>query len=71
MRKTMIAVLIVVAVSMSGCFKATVDTDYNADASKMLTGHPRIPATAALIISDEQRDRSDSASKLLPGAGAR
>ena len=64
MRKTMIALLIVVAVSMSGCFKATVDTDYNADASKMLTGHPKIPATAALIISEEQRDRSDSASKL-------
>lgn len=64
MRKTMIALLIVVAVSMSGCFKATVDTDYNADASKLLTGHPKIPATAALIISDEQRDRSDSASKL-------
>ena len=64
MRKTMIALLIVVAVSMSGCFKATVDTDYNADASKMLSGHPKIPATVALIISQEQRERTDSASKL-------
>jgi hypothetical protein len=60
----MIALLIVVAVSMSGCFSASVDADYNADASKLLSGHPKIPATAALIISDEQRDRKDSASKL-------
>jgi hypothetical protein len=64
MKKVMIAVLLVVAASATGCFRASVDTDYNADASKLLTGHPKIPATAALIISQEQRDRDDSATKL-------
>lgn len=64
MRNTMIALLIVVAVSMTGCFSASVDADYNADASKLLSGHPKIPATAALIISEKQSERKDSASKL-------
>ena len=64
MKKVMIAMLIVLAFSATGCFRASVDTDYNADASKLLSGHPKIPATAALIISEEQAEREDSASKL-------
>ncbi len=64
MKTVMTALLIVLAVSAAGCFGASVDTDYNADASKLLAGHPKIPATAALIIAPEQRERKDSASKL-------
>jgi hypothetical protein len=64
MRKGLIAVAIVIAVAGSGCFKASVDTDYNADASKLLSGHPKIPATAALAIPQAQKDRKDSATKL-------
>jgi hypothetical protein len=64
MKKGMIACVIVIAAALPGCFTATVDTDYNADASKLLTGQPKIPATAALVLSEEQREREDSASKL-------
>jgi hypothetical protein len=64
MKKGMIACVIVIAAALPGCFTATVDTDYNADASKLLAGHPKIPAAAALVLSQEQRDRKDSASKL-------
>ncbi len=64
MRKGMIALAIVFAVGLPGCFSAHVDADYNADAAKLLSGHPKIPATAALAISQEQKDRKDSASKL-------
>ena len=64
MRKGLIAVAIVIAVAGSGCFGAHVDTDYNADASKLLQGHPKIPATAALAIPQAQKDRKDSATKL-------
>jgi len=64
MRKGIIALAIVFAVGLSGCFSAHVDTDYNADAAKLLSGHPKIPAAAALAISQEQKDRKDHASKL-------
>ncbi len=64
MKKGMIACVIVIAAALPGCFTATVDTDYNADASKLLAGHPKIPAAAALVLSEEQREREDSASKL-------
>jgi hypothetical protein len=64
MKKGMIALAMVFAVGLPGCFSAHVDTDYNADAAKLLSGHVKIPATAALAISQEQKDRKDSASKL-------
>ena len=65
MKRGWIAAAIAVAlVSSPACFRASVDTDYNADATKLLSGHPKIPATAALAISQEQKDRKDHASKL-------
>jgi hypothetical protein len=65
MKRGLIAAAIAVAlISSPACFRASVDTDYNADATKILTGRPKIPATAALAISQEQKDREDSASKL-------
>jgi hypothetical protein len=65
MKRGLIAAAIAVAlISSPACFRASVDTDYNADATKLLTGHPKIPATAALAISQEQKDRKDKASKL-------
>ena len=64
MRRGMAAILIAVALVSPACFRASIDTDYNADATKLLTGHPKIPATAALAISQEQKDRKDHASKL-------
>ena len=65
MKRGLIAATIAVTlVSSPACFKGTVDTDYNADATKLLSGHPKIPATAALAISQEQKDRKDHASKL-------
>ena len=64
MRKAMTALVIVVALCTPACFGASVETDYNADASKLLSGHPKIPATAALVLTEEQKERKDSASKL-------